>query len=61
VPTGHFSARKSSSSAQTYDVQAAAAAILRSGQPRALEVVDTLFNPPSPDGAAAEFESMRGG
>jgi predicted phosphodiesterase len=43
-----------------YDVQAAAEAVRRSGQPRAVDVVDTLLSPPSPDEAAAEFEAMRG-
>ena len=42
-----------------YDVAAAAEAARRSGQPRALDVVDTLLNPPTPDEAAAEFEAMR--
>jgi predicted phosphodiesterase len=42
-----------------YNVEEAAEAVSRSGQPRALEVVESLLNPPSPDEAAAEFESMR--
>jgi predicted phosphodiesterase len=44
-----------------YDVEAAAAAVLESGQPRAAEVAETLLRPPSPEEAAAEFEAMRGG
>jgi predicted phosphodiesterase len=43
-----------------YDIQAAAAAVLQSGQPRALDVVNTLLSPPMPGEAAAEFEAMRG-
>jgi predicted phosphodiesterase len=43
-----------------YDVEAAAEAVRRSGQPRALDVVDTLLHPPHPAEAAREFEAMRG-
>jgi predicted phosphodiesterase len=43
-----------------YDVGMAAEAVLRSGQPRALEVVEVLLNPPGPEEAATEFEGMRG-
>ena len=43
-----------------YDVEAAAEAVRRSGQPRAVEVVDVLLSPPGPEEAAAEFEAMRG-
>jgi predicted phosphodiesterase len=43
-----------------YDVQAAAEAVLRSGQPSAERVVDTLLQPPTADEATAEWEAMRG-
>jgi predicted phosphodiesterase len=43
-----------------YDVEVAAAAVRRSGQPRATEVVEVLLTPPGPEEAAAEFEAMRG-
>jgi predicted phosphodiesterase len=42
-----------------YDVQAAAAAVLASGQPRAAEVAQTLMRPPTPEEASVEFERMR--
>ena len=44
-----------------YDVESAARAVLASGQPRAVEVAETLTQPPSPEEASAEFEKMRGG
>lgn len=43
-----------------YDVEAAAQAVLGSGQPRAFEVAETLLRPLSPEDASAEFERMRG-
>jgi predicted phosphodiesterase len=43
-----------------YDVEATAAAVRQSGQPRAAEVVGILLSPPKPEEAAAEFEAMRG-
>jgi predicted phosphodiesterase len=42
-----------------YDVEAAARAVLASGQPRAVEVAETLTQPPGPEEASAEFEQMR--
>jgi predicted phosphodiesterase len=42
-----------------YDVQAAAAAALGSGQPGAGVVAETLLSPPTPEEATAEFERMR--
>ena len=42
-----------------YDVEAAAEAVLASGQPRAAEVGEMLVRPPSPDEASAEFERLR--
>jgi predicted phosphodiesterase len=42
-----------------YDVEAAARAVLGSGQPRAVEVAETLTQPPSPEEASAGFEKMR--
>jgi predicted phosphodiesterase len=43
-----------------YDLESAARAVLASGQPRAVEVAETLTQPPSPEKASAEFEKMRG-
>jgi predicted phosphodiesterase len=43
-----------------YDVESAARAALASGQPRGVEVAETLTQPPSPEEASAEFEKMRG-
>ena len=42
-----------------YNVEAAAEAVLASGQLRAVEVAAILTNPPSPDEASEEFERMR--
>jgi predicted phosphodiesterase len=42
-----------------YDVQAAAAAALGSGQPGASVVAETLLSPPTAEEATAEFERMR--
>ena len=43
-----------------YDVQAAAEAVLGSGQPSAERVVHTLLRPPTAEEATAEWEAMRG-
>ena len=43
-----------------YDVEAAAEAVLASGQPRAVEIAETLTCPPSPEEASSQFERMRG-
>jgi predicted phosphodiesterase len=42
-----------------YDVEAAAAAVLASGQPHAAEVAETLLEPPSADEATAHWEASR--
>src|SRR5439155_13077242 len=42
-----------------YDVEAAAAAVLASGQPNAEEVADTLLRPPSTEEATAHWEEIR--
>ena len=42
-----------------YDVEAAAAAVLASGQPRRAEVAEILRAPPTPDEATAHWESER--
>jgi putative phosphoesterase len=42
-----------------YDVQAAAKAVLGSGQPSADVVAETLLHPPTAEEATAEFEAMR--
>jgi putative phosphoesterase len=42
-----------------YDVEAAAEAVLRSGQPGAAVVAETLMSPPAAEEAMAEFEAMR--
>jgi predicted phosphodiesterase len=42
-----------------YDVAAATLAVLRSGQPRAEEVAETLLRPPTPQEAAAVLEQWR--
>jgi putative phosphoesterase len=42
-----------------YDVEAAAKAVLDSGQPRADVVAETLLRPPTAQEASAEFEAMR--
>lgn len=43
-----------------YDVQAAAEAVLGSGQPTAERVVHTLLRPPTAEEATTEWEAMRG-
>ncbi len=43
-----------------YDVEAAAADVLGSGQPSAERVADVLRRPPSAEETTAEFEAMRG-
>jgi predicted phosphodiesterase len=42
-----------------YDVEAAAAAARRSGQPRGEEIAELLLRPPAPEEAAVEFEAIR--
>lgn len=42
-----------------YDVEAAAEAVLRSGQPSAERVAQVLVHPPTPEEATAEFEALR--
>src|SRR4029077_19138436 len=42
-----------------YDVEAAAAAVLSSGQPNAEEVAETLLHPPTPEEATARWEESR--
>jgi predicted phosphodiesterase len=42
-----------------YDVEAAAAAVLASGQPNADEVAETLLHPPTAEEATAEWEAER--
>ena len=43
-----------------YDVEAAAEAVRRSGQPSAERVVETLLRPPTAEEATAEWEAARG-
>jgi predicted phosphodiesterase len=42
-----------------YDVEAAAEAVLASGQPNATEVAETLLHPPTPEEATAWWEESR--
>ena len=42
-----------------YDVEAAAARVLASGQPNADEAAETLLRPPTPDEATAWWEASR--